>query len=543
MTGPKAGTIPEAVEAAAHAGGGLTFHLEQGLQRTATSVLHVRAAAGARDLVDLGVQAGDAVGLIGPNEPAWATWALATWYGAAVLVPLPFPQRVVDREAVAWQIEQLATAARCRIVLAHPRFLPLVPSGMGVTWDQETSGERAGDLPRPGPDDPAVVQFTSGSTALPKGAVLTHRAILACMEALRVAYRIRPGEDRYLGWLPFFHDNGIFGYLLRPILHGSEGHVVPTELFARDPSLWFRRIGETGATFTSGPSSAWAVALRAAERSPDGIDLSTLRLAVVAAETIQPEVVDRLQRDGGRLGLRATAVAGAYGLAENTLLVSVTRPEEGLRIDEVDVASLAAGTARLAGSGPAKRVASCGFPVQDVELRVVRDGSDVGEREVGEVLIRSPSLLTGYLQPDGFAPREGSWLHTGDLGYLAGGELFITGRIKDVIVVLGRNYAPEDLEWAAARVPGVRAGRCVAFSPPDVEGQVILVVEPREGADPGTIPGLVRCAVSDAVGLTPRQVLVVDAGTIQKTTSGKLRRGSVRESYAQGALTPIASLR
>ena len=542
---PVAGTLPETLEAAAEDGGfGLAFHLDDGVERLSAKELLRRSTAGAAALARLGVQPGDAVGLIGPNEPAWAAWAYAVWQAAAVLVPLPFPQRIVDHDAVAWQVASLVRASDCRIVLAHPRFFPLVPPEAGVRWELAAPDEGGQPFPPgPGSDSVAVVQFTSGSTSAPKGAVLTHRAILACLDALKPSYGIRPGEDRYLGWLPFFHDNGLFGYLVRPIVHGCEGHVVPTERFARDPALWLRHIGETGATITSGPSSAWAVALRAAARAPEGIDLSGLRLAVMAAETIQPGVVDRLVGEGGRLGLSGASVAGAYGLAENTLSVSMTPPGEGLRIDEVDLASLAGGAAIPAGEGPAKRVASCGVPIRDVEVRVVRDGADLRERQVGEVLVRSPSLMTGYMEWEGPDPFQDGWLLTGDLGYVAGGELFITGRVKDLIIALGRNYAPEDLEWAAARVSGVRLGRCVAFSLPDAEGEVVLVVEAKEGVDAAAIPRQVHRAVSDAVGLAPRQVLVVDPGTIGKTTSGKLRRGSIRDRYLQGEITPIASLR
>jgi fatty-acyl-CoA synthase len=539
-----AGTLPAALQAAAEDGGfGLAFHLEHDVERVSAKELLDQATAGAVALAGLGVRPGDAVGLIGPNEPAWAGWAFSVWSAAAVLVPLPFPQRIVDRDTVGWQIASLARAAGCRVVLAHPRFLPVVPEEVRVRWDLEAldvSGRASGQGPTP--DAPAVVQFTSGSTSAPKGAVLTHRAIIACLDALKVSYEIRPGEDRYLGWLPFFHDNGLFGYLVRPIVHGCEGHVLPTERFARDPAVWFRHIGQTRATFTSGPSSAWAVALRAAGRSREGIDLAGLRLVVLAAETIQPDVVDKLADEGGRLGLAVASVAGGYGLADNTLSVSITRPGTGLRIDEVDLASLAAGTARPVGAGPGKRVASCGFPVRDVEVRVVRDGANVGEREVGEVLVRSPSLMTGYLGSEGPDPFLDGWLLTGDLGYVVDGELFVTGRVKDVIIVLGRNYAPEDLEWAAARVPGTRPGRCIAFAPPDAEGEVVLVVEANEDADVAAIPRQVQRAASDAVGLAPRQVLVVDSGTIEKTTSGKLRRRSIRDRV-RGEVTPLASLR
>jgi fatty-acyl-CoA synthase len=166
------------------------------------------------------------------------------------------------------------------------------------------------------------------------------------------------------------------------------------------------------------------------------------------------------------------------------------------------------------------------------------------EREVGEVLLKGPSLMRGYLGGDDEDPFVDGWFRTGDLGYLAEGELFLTGRTKDVIIAWGRNYAPEDIEWAAGRVPGVRSGRCVAFGPTGGrEGEVVVVVEARPEADPASLPSLVRAAVTDAVGLVPKDVLVVPNGTVPKTTSGKLRRSALRTAHADGSLLGAAIAR
>jgi fatty-acyl-CoA synthase len=529
------GTLPDALrDAAVAGGGGLVFHLRGGVDRWPPDRLQEAATAAAGVLAARGVLPGQAVGLLGPNRPEWARWAFAVWSAGAALVPLPHPVRVRDRGALAEQIASLVAAAGCLAVVAAPELADLVPPHLVIPWDRDDPGW-APAVADVAPDDVAVIQFTSGSTAAPRGVVLTHGAVLAAVRSIGEAYRIRPKEDVYLGWLPFFHDNGLFAYVVRPVVHGCEGHLFATEDFARDPATWFRLAERAGATITSGPCSAWGAALRAADRRREGGALSTLRLAILAAEPIDPAVVDQLEAAGGWLGLRPSAIGAAYGLAEATLGVTATEPGEGLTFDRVGLAGLAAGRAEPAADGPIKRVPSCGRPMPGVELRIDGpDGAALDQRGVGEVLVRAPSLLTGYVG-GAASPVAGGWLHTGDRGYLAGDELYLTGRIKDLIIMLGRNYTPEDLEWAAGRVAGVRPGRSVAFSRPGGHEEAVVVVEPRDEPEEGLAERVGR-AVADAVGLRPSEVLVVPRGTVPKTTSGKLRRGALRDAYVRGEL-------
>lgn len=513
--------------------------------------LGARAARAARALVSMGVEPGHAVGLLGPNHPEWAVWAFGAWTLGAVLVPLPFPLRVRDGGALAEQVASLVRAGACRVVLAHPRLVDAVPSPLGVPWLEPagTSLPSHGGTPEPGPHDVAVIQFTSGSTAAPKGAILTHGAITAAVRNTVLAQGMQAGIDVCLSWLPFFHDWGVFGFLARPIMAGCASHVIPTERFAADPALWLRLARLTGATLTSAPCSAWAAAIRGAARRSQGIDLSGLRVAMFGAETTDPAVLDGMHEVCGPLGLAPGAVGSGYGMAEATLGVTSTRPGEGVRVEALDLARLAAeGRAEKMGGGASKRVASCGRPNPGVEVRVVGPEGPLEDRRIGEIRVRSPGLMRGYAGPHADDPVVEGWLRTGDLGYMAGGELFVTGRSKDVVIVMGRNYAPEDIEWAAGRVAGVRAGRCVAFSPVGgTEGQMVVVIErsPSRGEPSSHFPeddlgARVRGAVTDAVGLTPSEVLVVPRGTIPKTTSGKLRRTAVRDAHAAGRLVAEA---
>ena len=532
-----AGSLLDAL--AAQQGGSLVFHGDDtDAQRFTAGQLLDDAEHDAPTLAAAGVEPGDTVGLIGPNEHAWVRWAFAVWRAGATLVPLQFPFRVGDRSALAERVRAMTGAAGCRLVVGDPALLDVIPGGLALDW---TKAAGPGGAAGPAADSPApaVAQFTSGTTGAPKAALVGHHAVVQAVRATGTAYEIT-ADDVFAGWQPFFHDLGLFGLLLRPLLLGLDAHFVPTARFARDPAEWFRLIGRSRATVTAGPCSAWGVAIRASRRDTSGCDLSSVRVAGFSADTIEPAIVDSLLRTG--FGLDEDSAAAAYGLAESTLALTVTAPGRGLRFDEVDSGELAAtGRARPPGPGSAgRRIASCGMTVPGAEIEVVGpDGNAVPDRMVGRIRGRAPYASDGYL---GEPPRgRDAWLETGDLGYVSDGELFFTGRERDEIVVLGRNHPPEELEWAAARVDGVRAGRTVAFATPGrPEGAATVAVEVRAGANPAALALMVRRAVTDAVGVTPAEVLVLLPGTVPKTTSGKVRRGALRDRHAAGGLNPLA---
>lgn len=538
-------SLAEAVEACASPGTNrFVFHLEGGPVGRSAAELVERARARARILLSRGLAPGEPIGVLGPNSPEWVEWAFAVWLAGGALLPIPYPLRIRSQELFALQLAAMASSTDCRLVVTHERFLPLLPLGLGLPWDVRLEdGPSSGPDPAPGPDDPAVIQLTSGATTRPRAALLTHGAVLAAMDSHRAHHGYVEGEDVGVSWLPFFHDNGLFGHVLLPFLNRGHSHVIPTGLFARNPASWFRVASESGATITSGPASSWAVALAAALRQPDGIDLSRLRFAVLTAESIDPATVDALAARGPELGLKPDALAGGYGLAEATLGVTTGRPGEGIALDEVDRDALTArGMAEPAGDGPARRVASCGFPLPGTQVRIASaDGGEAADREVGEILVRGPSLMLRYVGRDTASPFADGWLRTGDLGYTVEGELFVTGRLKEVIVSYGRNYNPEDIERSANRLPEVRVGRVVAFGPPEEpDGPVVVAFEPTsEGASAETA-SLVRRAVADATGLTPRSVLALPKGFLPRTTSGKPQRIAVREAWGRGELAAAA---
>jgi fatty-acyl-CoA synthase len=537
-------TLAQALECAPAGSSELVFHLAEGVVTLPVADLLDQAHAGVRALAERGIEPGDAVGILGPNGPEWARWAYAVWLAGGAVVPIPYHLRIRDAEAFRLQMATLARTAGCRAVIADPRFLPFVDADLAMRWDEvpPPAGRAGPRAVEPHPDDVAVIQFTSGSTATPRGAVLTHRAVLAGVRGSEAGSGRDSAGWVQLSWLPFFHDWGLFGYLVWSVALGTQTHVLPTERFARDPSEWLRLAGRVGAMITPGPTSAWDSALRVAGRRREGIDLSTIRVATLAAEAIEPRVLDRLLELGGELGLSPDAPSGAYGMAETTLAVTAGPVAEPIRVDAVDREALVSIGEARPGSDDLRRVVSSGAPVPGVELLVAGAEGPVPERHVGEILLRTPSMMRGYVG-GGEDPIVDGWLHTGDRGYLADGELYVTGRIKDVVIVMGRNYPAQDLEWAAERVDGVRAGRTVAFATERTEGEAVVVVECGKGREPDDLPRRVWLEVSDALGISPREVLVLPGGTVPVTTSGKLRRSWVRDAYASGDLHALALAR
>lgn len=522
--------------AAAEGVGEFAFHLDEGRVSLSSAELAERAERAARRLIALGVEPGDAVGVLGPNRPEWLVWAYGSWIAGAAVVPIQIPIRIRQPEAFAERLQALVEAAGCRLTMADPRLAGLLPDGVGVPWSED--GEASSEEPvAPAPSDTAVIQFTSGSTARPKGVVVPHAAVLAQLRLLYDHYYKEGVSQTTVGWVPFFHDLGLVTCAIFPPYAHSTVELLPTERFARDPAEWLRVIERTRGLGTLAPSSAFGSAIRAAERSGERIDIGSLIVAHFAAEGVDPDVAERMAQVGTRkFGLRPEALGSTYGLAEAVLGVSYSEMGAGMRIDRISLDRLAAeGVAAPAAGGRSRAMVSCGKPVMDLRI-AGPDLQPLAEREVGEILVRGPSMASGYLGADVPDPFVEGWLRTGDMGYLADGELFVTGRNKDMVIVTGQNYYPEDFEWAAARVPGVRAGRCVAFAKPGSE-QIVVLVEPVDGdADPVALAREVRRSVADAIGVPAKEAVVVPRGTVEKTTSGKLRRAAMRDAYARGAL-------
>jgi fatty-acyl-CoA synthase len=511
--------------------------------------LHEDAQGVAAALQARGIGPGDRIALLGPTSRPLVTTIQATWLAGATLVCLPLPMRLGSIEEFAAQTRTRIGHADVALVVVDPElepFLDTQPGDPPVALLPDLRG-RAGEWERPA-DDPealAIIQFTSGSTADPKGVMLPQRCLVANIDAIVEGAGLGPG-DVGVSWLPLYHDMGLIGLLMTPMTVGFDLGLAPPQDFLAGPGEWMRWMSDMHATVTGGPNFAYALAARAMRRL-DGLDLSSWHMALNGAEPIDPTAVESFLDAGLQHGLDPKAAFCVYGMAEATLAISFPAPGTGMAVDTVDRATLE--HERYAAPVPggvdsARRLALLGQTLRGLELRVCdpESGELRGEREVGELELRGTSVTPGYWRrPEVTAANmHDGWLRTGDLGYLVDGEVVVCGRIKDVIIVGGRNVFPEEVERAAASVEGVRAGNVIAFGTEGRRGKEgIVVVAEIKADDPRPLHDQVVAKVCDAVGIPPHEVVLVAPGSLPKTSSGKLQRSLCRTRYLGDGLAPV----
>jgi fatty-acyl-CoA synthase len=368
--------------------------------------------------------------------------------------------------------------------------------------------------------------------------MLPHRTVGANLDAIAAATTLDPDDDVLVSWLPLYHDMGLVGLFSLSITTGTPLVLgAPTD-FMGGPGRWMEWLSTYGGTATAGPNFSYVLAARALAKA-DRLDLSRLRIALNGAEPVDPQTVAGFVEAGARHGLRAGAVFPAFGMAEVAIAGTFPEPMSGLRTDPVDLRVLETeGYAAPvdAGAAGARELAILGRPVAGLEIRVVDPvtGARRADREVGELEIRGTSVTPGYYRrPDANAElfHEG-WLRTGDLAYLLDGEMVMCGRIKDMIIVGGRNVYPEDVERALADLDGVRAGNVIAFGVDDAQGKegLVVVAESRSDDHAGVRRSVAQ-RVRDAIGLPAKAIVLVEPGSLPKTSSGKLQRSLCKLRY------------
>jgi fatty-acyl-CoA synthase len=509
-----------------------------------------RALCRAADLQASGVDPGARVALLGPTSRPLVETLLAVWLAGATPVVLPLPLRFRSASSFADSTRARVVEAGVEAVHVDPRYAEVAEALAPHAPVRLLAPEPASASPAaPVTVDPAataVLQFTSGSTDRPRAVALSHRAVTACVRAMGEAAALSV-DDVWVSWLPLYHDMGLIGALLSPTLFGSGVTLMPTDRFIAAPGLWLQAVSTYRGTVTAAPNFAYGLAGRLLTR-PEPLDLSSLRAAFCGAEPIIPETIAQFARNGAAHGLHPGAVLPCYGLAETTLAVSFAPVQRPVVVDVVDRALLHEHRiARPAAPDASEtaEVVSLGLPLRGTAVRVVGpDGVELGERHVGELHVASPSLMDGYLNdPDRRVAATG-WLPTGDLGYVAAGEVYVCGRVKDLIIVNGHNIHPHEVEAVAERVSGVRAGGTVAFAVDDRPGgeTIVVLCESRAAADQhAEIAAEVRRQVADAVGVAPGHVGIVAPRVLPKTTSGKHQRPLARRLYLLGELEGASS--
>lgn len=540
-------TLNERIEAGAARGHELTFVVGGDHVPVSYAQLHEEARGYAANLQALGVAPGDHVALLGSTSRPLVTAIQAIWLSGATSVVLPLPMRLSSIEEFVAQTRVRITNADVTLVLVDPELAPFIEPAPGdppmVGWDAVQPGPGralAGSWERPVDDLDrlAILQFTSGSTSDPKGVMLPHRTVGANLDAIAHATSLDPDDDVLVSWLPLYHDMGLVGIFCLSMTTGTPLVLgAPTDFMA-GPARWMEWISTYGGTATAGPNFSYVLAARALRRG-EVLDLSRLRIALNGAEPIDPETVASFIESGERHGLRPGAVFPAFGMAEVAIAGTFPVPMSGLRTDPVARRVLEAEryAAPVEPDAPgARHLAILGRPVQGLEIRVVdpMSGDVLKEREVGELEIRGTSVTPGYYKrPDANAELfHDGWLRTGDLSYLLDGEMVMCGRIKDMIIVGGRNVYPEDVERALADVVGVRAGNVIAFGVDGAQGKEgLIVVAESKSDDHAEVRRSVAQRVRDAIGLPAKEIVLVEPGSLPKTSSGKLQRSLCKLRY------------
>jgi len=533
----------------------------------------------AADLAQRGIGRGDTVALMLPTSRDFFLAFAGTLLAGATPVPIYPPFRADRIAEYAERQSAILANAGARLLVTFREgasvaklLKPLVPSLEGVVTAETLAESRAaaplGPQLHSRAGDLALLQYTSGSTGNPKGVMLTHANLLANIRSIGEALGLR-NDDVGVSWLPLYHDMGLIGAWLMPLYFGIPLVVMSPLSFLSRPARWLRALHRYSGTISAAPNFAYELAAaKISDEEIQGLDLSAWRAALNGAEPVLPATLERFTARFARCGFRRETHLPVYGLTEDSIAVTIPPVGRGPRVDRLDREAFAQGGRALpaqpdvsadnstSGSTEDSNVisfVSVGPPVPQQEVRIVNErGEEAEERVEGQLWFRGPSTTQGYyrneaataaLFPQGAAA---GWINSGDRAYRADGEIYITGRVKDIIIHAGHNLYPHEIEDAVARVPGVRKGCVVAFGAADpIVGteRLVIVAESRESnrAARERLAQAITAQVTETLGQPPDRVEVVPPNAIPKTSSGKLRRDATKQRFLSGELNSEAS--
>ena len=571
--------LAEALDYAATGVTGANFYDARG-RLTAVlpySELRRQALENAARLSRFGLRRGSHVALVADTGPAFMVLFFACQYAGLVPFAMPVPTNLGSRKIYVQQLRGLLSGGKAEIAIAGKDFIgflqeaaaALPADSKGLAW--LVTPEELADLPAEAahpllpntPEEPAYLQFTSGSTRFPQGVVITGAAVMSNLQAIVRSGLAVTGGDRCASWLPFYHDMGLVGFVLGPIASQLSVDYLATRDFAIRPLQWLRLISRNRCTIAFAPPFGYELCARRI-RSADleALDLSCWRIAGVGAEMIRPSILSNFAEVMAGTGFSARAFLPCYGLAEASLAASFSELDQGLDVMRVDARAMAErGIAVRVQSERRKinEIVNCGRAIPGHEIKIVNDDNEtLPALRVGRVLIKGPSLMSGYLNGYGSGDsaaeggsdtgeggaggvlRPDGWLDTGDLGYMFEGNLYLTGRRKDIIIVNGRNIRAQDLEELAEQQPEVRMGDASAFGIDDGDGgdggeqTVVMVVECRLAAsgDRQTLINRLQKQVYQGFGIRC-YVDLVPPHTLPRTSSGKLSRVAARRGFIE----------
>ena len=559
-------TLAEALDYAAQGDTGFDFYSSRGVLEHVLPYreLRRRALLTAERLLACGLKRGERVAVVAETGPDFMTVFFGCQYAGLVPCPMPYSMHIGGREAyverirgmlasahasaavgpedLADHLREAAETTKARIVLSY-----------GALEAIEVAGEGQGLQPFRA-DEVAYIQYSSGSTAHPKGVLIDQKAICANGTGiLRHGLKVREG-DRAFSWLPLYHDMGLVGFCITPMMGQVTVDYLSTPSFARRPALWLKLMSDNGCTISYSPSFGYDLAARRVNGGAGDLDLSGWRVAGIGGDMVRADILDAFASHMKPAGFSPAAFLPSYGMAESTLAITFVDLDQPVRVDVVDRAHCKLSQRALpAGPDvPAERRRSfvvCGkaLPGHAIE---VRDGKGrvLSEREIGHVLVKGPSLMAGYFRnADATAAVMGDdgFMDTGDMGYLLDGEIVITGRAKDLILHNGRNIWPQDIEWSVEQIEPLKSGDVAAFSVDDAQGEehVVVLVQCRlaDRMEMEELRREVSAIVHRSAGVEC-EVVLVPPKSLPFTSSGKLSRAGAKARYLSGDIAEISDV-
>ena len=550
-------TLPDMLAAAARGARGYRFVGARGAESSASyAAIHAAARRVAGSLAAFGLRRGDLAAIIVGDPESFLTTlfgvSIAGLIPASLYPPAPASDLATYLDATA----RVLRSCSARAVITSASLLPHLESVRARCPDlahvvpvDALQGPALAAGSTPAAADIAFVQFTSGSTAMPKGVVVTQGNLAANIAAFADALG-GTCDDVAVSWLPLYHDMGLVGMALGAMYVDANAVLMTPEAFVKRPIEWLRAISRHRGTVSFAPNFAYDLAVRRVKDADlADLDLSSWRVAGCGAEPIHATTLDAFAEKFRASGFRSTSFLPGYGLAEHVLAATLSPRGRDLRIEQLLASDMTARRVATPANGTRADIVSvvaCGGALPGHDIRIVdEDGGSLPERHIGEIVLSGPSVSPGYYndpETTARAIRNGQ-LFTGDLGYLSHGELFVCGRVKDLIIVNGRKYHPQDLEWGIADLAGIRRGRVVAFGTTTGAGpdRTVVIAEPSGTVPPGELTEAIRRRIVDVCGLVVDDVVLVPSGTVARTTSGKVRRSATKTLYERGELAGAAA--
>ncbi|MGE0007294.1 MAG: fatty acyl-AMP ligase [Parvibaculaceae bacterium] len=559
-------TLTAGLDYAARGVTGFNFYSPRGQLEHVLSYreLRLRALKTARKLLATGLRRGERVAVVAETSPDFMAVFFGCQYAGLVPCPMPYSMYIGGRDAYVARIAGMLKTARASAVIMTGDLASHIGEAAGIagteivkTFDELAAQPESIEKLRPFEvDDVAYVQYSSGSTSSPKGVLITQKAIVANTRGI-----LRDGlgitdEDRAFSWLPLYHDMGLVGFCLSPMMGQVTVDYLSTPAFARRPALWLKLMSENHSTIAYSPSFGFDLAARRINGEAATLDLSAWRVAGIGGDMVRADVLDLFAEKLSVAGFDARAFTPSYGMAESTLAITFADPGRPVRVDTVDrlqyklaQRAVPAGDDLKASPERVRSFVVCGKPIAGHKV-VIRDdaGNELGEREIGHILFKGPSLMAGYFE-NAEATRAimtvDGFMDTGDMGYWLEGELVITGRAKDLILHNGRNIWPQDIEWAAEQVEPLRSGDAAAFAVEgdDGEDNVVVLVHCRV-TGPAEMEELRRkiAAVVHQTAGVECTIVLVPPKSLPFTSSGKLSRAGAKDGYLAGAIAEVSPL-